>query len=226
MKLNKPENENYAAVVTTIKAINRLEGCDNVVGTPIFGFQAIVGRDSQIGDVGIVFPAETQLSEEFARENNLHRHGDKNKDEGAKGYLEDNRRVKAMKFRGHRSDCLFMPLESLSYIKKLDLSQFNEGDSFDMIGEHEICKKYVIKTTRREARLEKNKLKFTRVDKKFLPEHFDSDNYFRNMEVIPPERQVIVTQKLHGTSVRIGHTYVRRHLSFFERILLALRIAV
>lgn len=218
MKLTKPENENYAAVITTIKNLTELVGCDNVVGTPLFGFQAIVGKDTQVGDLGIVFTPETQLSEEYARENNLHRHGDKNRDEGAKGYLEDNRRVKAMKFRGHRSDCLFMPLESLSYIKKLDLSKFNEGDSFDMIGEHEICKKYVIKTTRREARLEKNKLKFTRVDKKFLPEHYDSDNYFRNMEVIPPERQVIVTQKLHGTSIRIGHTVVARKLTVLERI--------
>jgi hypothetical protein len=87
-----------------------LEDCDNVVGTPIFGFQAIVGKDSKPGDLGIVFPAESQLSEEYCRVNNLFRHGDLNDDESAKGYLEDNRRVKAMKFRGHRSDCLFMPL--------------------------------------------------------------------------------------------------------------------
>jgi hypothetical protein len=37
------ENENYAAAIVSIKAINSLENCDNVVVTHIFGFQAIVG---------------------------------------------------------------------------------------------------------------------------------------------------------------------------------------
>jgi hypothetical protein len=226
VKLQKPENDNYAAVVTRISTIVPLENCDNVVGTPLFGFQAIVGKDTLVGELGIVFPAETQISEEYARQNNLHRHGDLNDDQGAKGYLEDNRRVKAMKFRGHRSDCLFMPLTSLAYIKKLDLSEFKEGDVFDAIGDHEICKKYQIKRTNREARLEKNKTKFVRVDKKFMPEHYDSDNYFRNVDVIPDDRTVIVTQKLHGTSIRVGNTIVARKLKLRDRAARALGVRV
>lgn len=226
MKLEKPENENYAATVTTIKAITVLEGCDNVVGTPLFGFQAIVGADTAVGELGIVFPAECQLSDEYARRNNLHRHGNLNDDEGAKGYLEDNRRVKAMKFRGHRSDCLFMPLTSLSYIKKLDLSEFQEGDTFDRIGDNEICKKFLRKIPRKESQLEKNKLKFIRVDKKFLPEHYDSDNYFRMPDVIPPHKTVIVTQKIHGTSIRVGNTIVARKLSVLDRIARAVGVRV
>ncbi len=226
MKFQPPENENYAATVVTIQKINELEGCDNVVGTPIFGFQAITSRTTEIGTMGIVFPAECQLSEEFSRKNNLYRHGDLNEDESQKGYLEVNRRVPAMKFRGHRSDCLFMPLESLSYIKKLDISKLKEGDTFDRIGDHEICTKYIIKRNSREQRLEKNKEKFIRVDKRFLPEHYDSDNYFRNADTIPPEREVIVTQKLHGTSIRVGNTIVRRKLSIFEQIAKRLGIQV
>jgi hypothetical protein len=226
MKLLAPENANYAAVVVSIKNIIPLEGCDNVVGIPLLGFQAIVSKDSKPGDLGIVFPAETQLSEEYARLNNLHRHGNLNQDEGAKGYLEDNRRVKAMKFRGHRSDCLFMPLTSLQYIKKLDLSLFNEGDTFDKIGDNEICCKYVVKRPRSQVRIEKNKDRFIRVDKKFLPEHYDTDNYFRNMHIIPEAREVIVTQKLHGTSIRIGNTYVARKLNILDNLAKRLGIAV
>lgn len=226
MKFQPPENENYAAVVTSIKSLTELEGCDNVVGTPLFGFQGVVSKDTVVGSLGLFFPAETQLSEEYASKNNLYRHSDLNEDENAKGYIEDNRRVKAMKFRGHRSDCLFMPLESLSYIKKLDISKLKEGDTFDRIGDHEICKKYVIQRTRREQRLEKNKEKFIRVDKKFLPEHYDSDNYFRNADTIPPEREVIVTQKLHGTSIRVGNTIVRRRLNLFEQVAKRLGVQV
>lgn len=216
MKLNTPENKNYAAIVVELTGTTELEGCDNVIGTPIFGFQAIVGKDTKAGDVGIVFPAETQLAEEYARRNNLHRHGNLNDDEGSKGYLEDNRRVRAMRFRGHRSDCLFMPLSSLSYIPGWE--DLKVGDTFDRLGEHEICNKYVVKTNKKENRLEKNKKKvFSRVDKKFLPEHYDTDNYFRNAETIPEHFWVHITQKLHGTSIRVGHTVVARKLSLRDR---------
>lgn len=226
MKFQKPENDNYAAVVTRIKSITPLEGCDNVVGTPLFGFQGVVSKDTVVGSLGIFFPAESQLSEEYTSKNNLYRHSDLNDNKDAKGYIEDNRRVRAMKFRGHRSDCLFMPLESLSYIKGIDINDLKEGDTFDRIGDYEICKKYVIPKTRREQRIEKNKEKFVRVDKKFLPEHYDSDNYFRNASVIPGDREVIVTQKLHGTSIRIGNTYVARKLSFLEQIAKRLGVQV
>lgn len=47
MKLAKPENENYAATVVSIHAITPLEGSDNIVGTPLLGFQAIVGKNTQ-----------------------------------------------------------------------------------------------------------------------------------------------------------------------------------
>lgn len=226
MKLIDPENPNYAAVVVKINAVNDLEGCDNVVGAPLMGFQAIVGKDTTPGMLGIVFPAETQLSEEYARLNNLHRHGNLNDNEGAQGYLEDNRRVKAMKFRGHRSDCLFMPLESLSYIKNLDVSLFSEGDVFDRIGDNLICNKFVVKRKAGEARIEKNKERFVRVEKKFLPEHYTTDSYFRNSHIIPESREVIVTQKLHGTSIRIANTIVARKISLLEQIAKRLGVLV
>lgn len=226
MKLQEPENRNYAATVVRIESIKPLENCDNVVGAPILGsYQAIVGKDTKVGDLGIVFVAETQISEEFARMNNLHRHGNLNNDEGASGYLEDNRRVKAMKFRGHRSDCLFMPLSSLDYIPKFDPTSLNLDDTFDKIGDHDICKKY--ERVRPQSRLEKNKGKvWVRVDKKFLPEHYDTDLWFKNKDTIPEDKTVIVTQKLHGTSIRIGNTIVARKHNMVEKALKRLGIKI
>ena len=118
MKFEELKNPNYGATVVTIKKIIPLENCDNVVATPIFGFQAIVSKDTQVGDIGLVFPVESQLSEEYCRENNLYRHAELNKDKNVTGYFEDNRRVRAIKFRGHRSDCLFISLNSLKYTGK------------------------------------------------------------------------------------------------------------
>lgn len=226
MKLTQPENENYAATVVTITDINVLPGCDNVVGAPILGFQAIVSKDTTPGTRGIAFFAESQLSDEYARRNNLYRHTNLNQDDGKAGYLEDNRRVKAMRFRGQRSDCLFMPLESLSYIKGLKVEDLKEGDTFDRIGDHEICKKYTVKRKTGTPRIEKNKDKWVRTDKKFLPEHYKTDQYFRYADTIPPEREIIVTQKLHGTSVRIGNTIVQRKLGLLDKIAKRLGIKV
>lgn len=218
MKLQTPDNANYAAVVVTIKSLTKLEGSDFLQGTPLLGYQAIVGLSTKVGEVGIVFPPETQLSDEYCRENNLFRHSENNKDTDQAGYIEDNRRVKAMKFRGNRSDCLFMPLDSLAYTK-VNIDDLKEGDVFDVLEKHEICKKYVIKRKTSYNRLEKNSKKlFQRVDKVFLPEHVDSDQYYRVKDTIPGDVRITVTQKLHGTSIRVANTYVRRKLGWHERL--------
>lgn len=226
MKLTKPENDNYAATVTTITNITELDNCDNVAGTTILGFQAIIGKDTAPGTRGIAFPAETQLSDEYASRNNLYRHAGLNKDKDKAGYLEDNRRVKAMKFRGHRSDSLFMPLESLSYIKGLNINDLKEGDTFDRIGEHEICKKYQVRRKTGTPRTEKNKKEWTRIDQAFLPEHYKTDNFFRYADSISPETEVIITQKLHGTSIRIANTIVKRRGNLLERTLQGLGVQI
>ena len=215
MKLDKPKNSNYCAVVTKIKNLIPLDNCDNVQATTIHGFQAIIGKDVKVGDIGIVFPAETQLSDEFCRENNLYRHGDKNKDESKMGYIEDNRRVKAVKFRGHPSSCLFMPLESLKWTG-VKIDKLKEKDEFDVLNGKEICKKYVVKVRQPRTNKQRQHKRFERVEPKFMPEHFDSDNYFKWEDSIDPEIEVIVTQKLHGTSIRIGNTVVKRKLNALE----------
>lgn len=213
MKLEKPVNPNYAATVVEIAHLRELEGCDNVVGAVIFGMQAIVGKNTKEGDIGLFFPAETQLSEEFAKLNNLHRHTDRNADPTQKGYFEDNRRVKAMKFRGHRSDAFFIPLDSLSYIK--GSGDLAIGDTFDKIGEHEICKKYVVK----EPGVNRGpSAKVRRVDVKLFPTHIDTENWWRNERRIPSEAHVVVTQKLHGTSGRWGKVPVERTLSWKDKL--------
>jgi RNA ligase-like protein len=225
MKLEKPENENYSATVIEVASVNVLENCDNVVGVPLLGYQAIVSKDTQVGDVGVLFTAETQLSEEYVKENNLYRHSELNKDAEKAGYLEDNRRVKAMKFRGNPSNALFMPLSSLAFTG-VNIEELKEGDVFDQLNGHEICKKYLNRKAG-TPRVEKNKAKvFRRVDEKFLPEHYDSENYFRNAHVIKGNKQVIVTQKLHGTSIRIGNTIVKRKLTIRDAIAQKLGVKV
>ena len=216
MKIEKPENPNYAAVVVRLKSFNTLPTCDNVVGSPMFGLQAIVSKDHQVGDMGIVFTPETQLSDEYVSKNNLYRHADLNEDKSQKGYMEDNRRVRAIKFRGNTSNCLFMPLSSLSYTG-VDTSALREGDEFDTLNGYKICQKYVVKTNGPRLTKEQQKRKFSRVDSKHMPEHIDTLNFMKSLEKLDPEAHVTVTQKLHGTSIRVGHTIVKKKLNWLHR---------
>ncbi len=71
MKVNKPTNPNYCATVVAIKNKLDLAGCDNVVGTTIFNYQTIINKQIEVGTLGIVFPAETQLSDTYCTENNM-----------------------------------------------------------------------------------------------------------------------------------------------------------
>ena len=216
MNLKPPVNDNYAATVVQIRNIIPLENCDNVVGTTLLGYQAIVSKDTKVGDIGVVFTAETQLSLEYASNNNLHRHGDRNVDPGKVGYLEDTRRVKAIKFRGHRSDALFMPLSSFDFISPAYKTDLRVGDTFDTLNDIPVCNKYVIKKGA-GAESQGRRRREDRIDEALFPKHFDTANYFKSQHLLQDE-MVWVTQKLHGTSIRVGHQLVQRKLSWKEKL--------
>lgn len=225
MKLKEPENKNYAATIVRIEHLNPLENSDNLMGAPLLGMQAIVSKDTEIGTVGVVFVSGTQLSDEYTARNNLYRHKEFNEDKEKAGFIEDNRRVKAIKLRGNRSDALFMPLSSLAYTK-VDLSDFKVGDVFEELNGHEICKKYEVKR-KSVPRHEKNKHKvFERVDEKLFPRHYDTSQYYRVLDVYKPYTEIIVTQKLHGCLLRFSHIPVKRELTLVERLVGKLGVKV
>lgn len=216
MKIDKPINPNYCATVVHLPATRfSLANLDNLMGVSIFGFNVVVSKDAP-SELGVFFPAETQLSDEYCYENNLYRHADKNKYPDQKGYLEDNRRVRAIKFKGNTSTGFFMPLKSLEYVG-IDLSILKEGDEFDILNGKEVCRKYEVarKVGRVQTVVDRG---FVRADKKFMPEHIDTENFFKNYDKINPETEVIVTQKIHGTSIRIGHTLVNIKQTFLSRL--------
>jgi len=143
MKLKKPVNQNYCATVIEIKNIIELDDCDNVVHTNIMGNLVITSKDTNIGDIGLYFPVETQLSDVYCSVNNLYRHSEKNSDPDKKGYMEDNRRIRCVKFRGHESQGLFMPIESISeFLDEGD--KLVLGNEFDELNGYSICNKYVM----------------------------------------------------------------------------------
>ncbi|NMC34828.1 MAG: hypothetical protein GYA36_20600, partial [Veillonellaceae bacterium] len=139
MGIFEVKNEaNYAAQVIRVESLTPLEWLDRLVALHWAGFQALVSKDTKPGDLMIVFPPESQLSETFASVNNLFSDKDKNNDTEVKGYLANNRRVRAIRLRGNVSNCLAMPVSSLS---RFTSTLPDEGAVFDTIDGTVICQK-------------------------------------------------------------------------------------
>ena len=230
MKQKAPKNINYCATVVEIKNKIDLATCDNVVGSMVCGCHVIIGKDTEIGTVGLYFPVETQLTRDFLTANNLYRDQTLNSDNTKKGYFEENGRVRCVKFRGHQSNGLFIPLDSLSFIaKSKGLRSINDmvelGDEFDELHGVEICRKYIPRNTRtpgapgsankskgrkaRESKLIENQFRF----------HYDTAQLGKNLHKINPDSLISITYKVHGTSGISGKVLCKRKLTLVEKAL-------
>jgi hypothetical protein len=227
--IKEPINKNYCATVVEIKNIIPLENCDNVVHTNIFGNLVIVGKDTNLGDVGLFFPVETKLSPEFLRYNNLYRDNTLNIDQSKKGYFEVNGRIRCMKFRQNKSMGFFIPLDSIknlfSDIDKLDQDWIKVGSEFDELNGKKICEKYV-SIQKNQSSQGQGKQRNKNLIKRFnvLLEnqfrfHQDTALLGKNIFKIKEDDIISITTKLHGTSVVISKVLCKRKLNIIEKFL-------
>lgn len=213
---------NYSATVIRVPEVRKAQNSDHLYIIDALGMTAIVDENwiAREGTLALLFPAEVQLSEEYTANNNLYRDSILNIDQSEQGYLEKNRRVRALKLRGNISNGLVMPLSSLSALGLYD-NYLKEGDVFDTIVSKEICRKYVVPvnaTSTQNRADSKIKKVFKRVDNTFLPEHFDTGQWMREEHNVKPYEELIITQKLHGTSVRLANTVVKRQHTKREKL--------
>ena len=222
MKLNKPNNPNYCATIVEIKKIVELDNCDNLQGAIIMGNQVIVDKSTKVGDVGIFFPLETQLSHTYLHYNNLYRHEEKNINIENKGYFEDNGRVRCVKLRGNKSEGIFMPLKSLEFVLGEDINKLKINDEFDELNSIEICRKYIVQTkisnSNNPKTKKQSKLKELLIDNQFRF-HDDTLMLYKNIHKIKPEDLISITYKEHGSSGIVSNTLIKRQLNIFEKIL-------
>lgn len=221
MIINKPKNKNYCATIVSISTLNPLPKCDNVVQAIIYGNSIIVGKDTKIGDIGLYFPLETKLSEVFLSNNNLFRNKELNKDKEKCGYFEDHGRIKAVKFRGHKSEGFFIPLNSLDFLN-VSLENLDLGTEFDELNTIKICEKYIPANQIREQNLNnksgKKAVKIDRLVENQFRLHNDTSQLKKNLHLLFPDDIISITNKLHGTSFVVGKVLVKKQLTLKEKI--------
>jgi hypothetical protein len=136
---------NYKAIIAKIDRVTPIPNADRIHLATVLGESVIVSKEWEIGKVGVLFVAGTQLSETFAANNNLFRDSEKNLDKSKKGFFEDNRRVRAQPMLGVKSEAFFADLNSLTFAG--DVSTLNIGDSFEEFNGVKICNKFLNEKT-------------------------------------------------------------------------------
>lgn len=195
----------YNGYVVEVKELRKHNNADRLMIATFFGNDTVVSLETKVGDVGVYFPVDGQLSAEFAEVNNLVRKKD---DAGNQvgGFLDpDKRNIKAIRLRGEKSDGMYLPISCLETFG--DISTLRPGDLINTFNGHEICRKYIPKRKNREGYpTEGNKTRKKRVAiAPLFAEHADTEQLAYNLGAFKPLDEVEITLKLHGTSQRTAY---------------------
>lgn len=172
----------------------------------VFGVNVCVGLDVRLGDIGVYFPTNLQLSLEFCLQNTLLR----KLPDGTKstGYLDpDKRNITAIKLRGVQSDGLYVPISAFAYTG-VDLSTLTPGTIITTVNGKEICNKYIPRSKHTGSGDKVNKTRHLHRKVEIAPlfqEHADTEQLAYHMDAFKPGDQIEITLKVHGTSQRTAY---------------------
>jgi hypothetical protein len=197
--------------VIEVKKLKPHPNADRLQLLEIFGTETCVPLDVKMGDIGIYFPTDLQLSEEFCIANDLLEKKDENGNKIG-GYLHPTKRnVKCIRLRGEKSDGTYLPITCLDYLNLAEMPKV--GDTIDVLDGHEICRKYIpavpaksvsngsVKTGKRKTPIAP-----------LFAEHVDTEQLPYNLDAFKPGDYVEITLKMHGTSGRTAH--LPKHIGY------------
>ena len=195
----------HVGYVVKVEHLRKHSNADRLYVATFFGNDTCVSTDTALGEIGIYFPTDLQLSEEFCKANNLVRKKDENGN-NIGGYMDPNKRnVTTIKLRGEKSDGLYLPISCIVYTG-INLDKVNVGDTIDVVNGHEICRKYIPvvkeeKDVKEGSPVSKHK---TPIAPLFV-EHADTEQLAYNLNAFKEGDLIEITLKMHGTSQRTGY---------------------
>ena len=210
----------HVGYIVKIEHLRPHTNADRLQIATIFGNDVIVDLNVTIGDIGVYFPSDLQLSKEFCEINDLVRRKDENGNPCG-GYLDpDKRNIRPIKLRGEKSDGIYLPIKCLEYTQ----GRLKIGDRIDVVNGHEICCKYipVIKNKTSSKTKKCNKVrKHTAPVAPLFIEHADTEQLNYNLDAFKAGDQIEITLKMHGTSNRVAYVPVLKKFkrTLFDRIL-------
>ena len=204
----------YCGYIVKVNKLRAHPNADKLQLLEVFGTETCVSLDVAVGDIGVYFPTDGQLSMEFCIENHMLRKlPDGTPDTG---YLDpDKRNVKAIKLRGERSDGIYLPIKCLDYCFDGESAEsaLAVGDTITVVNGHDICQKYIPRTNHRIGKpTDGNKTRKKRAPiAPLFAEHADTEQLAYNLGAFRPGDEIEITLKMHGTSQRTGYLPVISH---------------
>jgi hypothetical protein len=196
---------NYKAIIAKIDRVTPIPNADRIHLATVLGESVIVSKDWDVGKVGVLFVAGTQLSEVFTSNNNLFRDAEKNVDKSKKGFFETSRRVRCQPMLGVKSEAFFADLASLEFTG--DVSTLKVGDSFEELNGVKVCNKYLNEKTLRAIGNANTKARKKDATPLFK-EHIETCQFKQGILAIQKGDLVSIQAKVHGTSQRVAYTKV------------------
>lgn len=215
----------HVGYVVEVQKLRPHTNADKMQIATFFGNDTCIDLNTKIGDIGIYFPTDLQLSVEFAEYNNLLRKKDA-EGNSIGGYMDPNKRnVTSIRLRGEKSDGLFLPITCLDYcFEDGAAAHLKIGDTIDVVNGHDICIKYIPR--RNPARMgninEGNKTRKKKVAvAPLFTEHADTEQLAYNLAAFKSGDLVEITLKMHGTSQRTAYLPVFKGYkrSFMDKIM-------
>ena len=208
----------YSALVVKIQDVKPIKGAD-FIAEAIIGINnitvahVIVANTVSAGEYGLFFCAGSQIAESFAQANNLLAVYDSEGNKTSGGYLDEKRKIRAQRFKGVRSEGLWMSFKSLSYLfespqaLRAYTDSLVEGDRVQSVRGTEICRRFALPSAKPE-KLQPEKVQDSVMN---FPPHYKTPQLaycLQDLEHLVGAR-LIITEKLHGTSMRTGRVPVR-----------------
>ncbi len=204
-KIEIKNESSYFASVCYLTDVRKHPNADRMLIANALGFQVIVGLDAKDGDLVVVFPSDGRLSREMLLANKLYR---KHPDTGAEmgGYFHENGRVKALRLRKASSEAFVTSIPSLE--KAFGLLDLEDGDEFTHLNGKLVCEKYYTPATLNAMKRLANQPAKKKKAQDYAPEftrHFSTTKLRHDIySIVNSTAEMIVTEKLHGTSGRTG----------------------
>ncbi|MDR1737701.1 MAG: hypothetical protein LBR66_02625 [Candidatus Symbiothrix sp.] len=221
LTLSKDHNPNYLCTVVKIETLRKHPNADRLQLAEVFGTDVIVDSSVQIGDIMLHFPIECCINEGYLLCNMLYREKilcEKLHVETVRksGFFEEKGRVKATRLRGLVSNGFLMPIGTLETIYNKSIEAVEVGTKFDTINEIPFVWKYEKPVER--TRTGKQRARDRNVSELFIEGqwrfHYDTEKFENNFveinDFLTKAESIVISQKLHGTSICLANILVKK----------------
>ena len=191
------ENQNSVAYVGIIGSVSEIPGADNIELVTVGGWNAITKKgEYKVDDLVVVATTDAVIPQKLSD------------DLGVTNYLRKGQRVRTVKLRGVYSECLIIPMTSLSGKGAKGIHGTDLMQTLGITKYEPPVKTIQLSVGGRKIKYHQNpnfKVYYKFPNQKNVPDMFSEED------------EVVITRKLHGTNTRYGIVR-KKKLSLWDRV--------